>query len=138
MALTVEGMCPLLQVFDMPTALSFYRDILGFAVVHAAPSGDDCDWCLLRRGSVELMLNTQYERPDRPAAADPARTVGHGDVTFFFGCRDPDAAYAYLLSKGVLAEPPVDQAYGMRQVYFRDPDGYSLCLQWPSADASSA
>lgn len=33
MTITVRGLCPLLQVFDMPTSLRFYRDILGFSVV---------------------------------------------------------------------------------------------------------
>ena len=26
----VHGVAPLLQVFDMPTAIRFYRDVLGF------------------------------------------------------------------------------------------------------------
>jgi uncharacterized glyoxalase superfamily protein PhnB len=29
----VEGVCPLLWVFDMPKAIAFYRDLLGFEVV---------------------------------------------------------------------------------------------------------
>ena len=33
MAIVVQRMTPLLQVFDMPTALAFYRDALGFEVV---------------------------------------------------------------------------------------------------------
>ena len=33
MAIVVKRMAPLLQVFDMPTALAFYRDALGFEVV---------------------------------------------------------------------------------------------------------
>lgn len=44
MGIKLEGMCPLLQVFDMPTAIRFYRDVLGFEVVDSAPPGDDCDW----------------------------------------------------------------------------------------------
>lgn len=27
------GVAPLLQVYDMPTAVSFYRDLLGFELV---------------------------------------------------------------------------------------------------------
>ena len=30
MALDLRGMCPLLEVFDMPTSLGFYCDVLGF------------------------------------------------------------------------------------------------------------
>jgi glyoxylase I family protein len=32
MAIEIRGMAPLLQVFDMPTSLAFYRDVLGFKV----------------------------------------------------------------------------------------------------------
>ena len=37
MAIDVRGVCPLLQVYDMPTALKFYRDVLGFEVVGTSP-----------------------------------------------------------------------------------------------------
>jgi Glyoxalase/Bleomycin resistance protein/Dioxygenase superfamily len=32
MAIEIRGMAPLLQVFDMPTSIAFYRDVLGFEV----------------------------------------------------------------------------------------------------------
>jgi hypothetical protein len=28
---------------------------------------------------------------------------------------------------------PVVQRYGMKQLYVRDPDGYSLCFQWKAS-----
>lgn len=31
----------MLQVFDMPTALEFYRDVLGFEVIQTAPAAAD-------------------------------------------------------------------------------------------------
>ncbi len=132
MGLEVQGMCPLLEVFDMATSLAFYRGVLGFEIVQAAPPGDDCDWCLLRLGATELMLNTQYERHARPPAPDPARIAAHADTSLFFGCRDLDAAYAHLCATGIAVEPPVVRDYGMRQLSFHDPDGYNLCLQWPA------
>jgi glyoxylase I family protein len=33
MAIDVRGLAPLLEVFDMPTSIAFYRDVLGFQVV---------------------------------------------------------------------------------------------------------
>ena len=50
----LEGLCPLIQVFDMPRSLAFYRDLLGFDIVQQAPPGDSCDWVWLRSGSAEL------------------------------------------------------------------------------------
>lgn len=133
MALSFQHLCPLLQVFDMPRSIAFYRDVLGFEVTESAPPGDDCDWALLRRGDVYLMLNTMYERDDRPAAPDPARRAVHADTALFFACPDVDAAYDHLVARGQAPTPPAVQSYGMKQVYLLDPDGYSLCFQWKAA-----
>ena len=132
MSIKLEGLCPLLEVFDMPTSLVFYRDVVGFEVLESAPPGDDCDWCLLRLNGTELMLNTMYEKPNRPSARDPARSAAHADTALFFGCRDLDGAYAHLRRHGVDASPPVVRDYGMKQLWLRDPDGYNLCFQWPA------
>ena len=132
MRLTVDGLCPLLQVFDMPASLAFYRDTLGFEVVAAVPPGDRCDWALLRLGSAELMLNTAYEAPERPPAPDPARIAAHRDTALFFGCPDVQAAYEHLVEQGLDVRPPSVRDYGMTQLYVRDPDGYELCFQCPT------
>jgi len=54
MALIVEGVAPLIGVFDMPTSVAFYRDVLGFTVVKQSGSGDDFDWGLLQLGGAEF------------------------------------------------------------------------------------
>ena len=133
MSLTVDGLCPLLQVFDMPSSLAFYRDVLGFEVVAAVPAGDHCDWALLRLGPAELMLNTAYEAPERPPTPDPRRVAAHRDTALFFGCADVREAYEHLLEQGLDVRPPTVRDYGMTQLYVRDPDGYELCFQCPTA-----
>lgn len=133
MALDVRGLTLLLQVYDMPMSVQFYRDVLGFEVVSTSPvlGEDRFHWALLRLGDAELMLNTAYEFDDeRPAVPDHARTAAHDDTGLFFGCPDVDAAYQDLLGKGVQVKEPVITGYGMKQMYLRDPDGYTLCLQW--------
>ena len=126
----LDGLCPLLQVFDMPTSIAFYRDKLGFEVIGSSGPGDDCDWCRLRCDGAELMLNTRYERDERPPEPDPQRVEAHDDTALFLGCRDLDALHAHLAAQGIAAEPPVTRPYGMRQVSCKDPDGYALCFQW--------
>ena len=131
MALDVRGLTPLLQVYDMPTSVRFYRDLLGFEVVTTSPMlGEDrFHWALLRLGDAELMLNTAYEfDSDRPAEPDHARTAAHDDTGLFFGCPDVDAAYRELCGSGVRVKEPVVTGYGMKQMYVRDPDGYALCF----------
>jgi len=134
MALDIRGMAPLLEVFDMPTALSFYRDVLGFEVIARSGPDDNCDWVLLRLASVELMLNTAYEGDKRPSTPDPSRIRAHHDTALFFGCPDVDATYEYLKSRGINLAPPKNAPYGMRQLYLTDPDGFNLCFQWPVTD----
>jgi glyoxylase I family protein len=133
MALKVEGVCPLLWVFDMPKAIGFYRDLLGFEVVSTDRPGNDCDWALLRLNDTEIMLNTLYEKDERPAYPDPARINAHGDTTLYFGCRDVDAAYKHLRLAGLDVKEPVVRDYGMKQLGLKDPDGYGLCFQWRAA-----
>ena len=134
MTLTIEGLCPLLQVFDMPSSLAFYRDVLGFEIVaQAPPEGDACDWAWLRHGTAELMLNTRYEAGDRPAAPDPARVAAHEDTALYVGCRDVDGAFRHLREKGIELEAPKVAHYGMKQLYLKDPDGYTICFQWKTS-----
>lgn len=133
MALDVRGLTPLLQVYDMPTAIRFYRDSLGFTVVTTSPvMGEDrFHWALLRLGDAELMLNTAYEYDDeRPVPPDAARVAAHDDTGLFFGCPNIDAAYEELRAKGVPVSPPAVARYNMKQMYLHDPDGYNLCFQW--------
>lgn len=131
----IHGVAPLLQVFDMPRAIRFYRDVLGFEVWAQSQPTDDCNWAGLRLHGAEVMLNTAYEADERPAAPDTARIASHEDTCLFFGCEDLDGAYQHLRSHGVqLAEPKI-AAYGMKQLWFRDPDGYGICLQWPATQA---
>ena len=128
----IHGVAPLLQVFDMPTAIRFYRDVLGFQVWSTSEPGDNCNWAGLRLNGAEVMLNTAYEADRRPSVPDPARISAHQDTCLFFGCEDLDAAYRHLRTHGVDLQKPKVAPYGMNQLWFRDPDGYGLCFQWPA------
>ncbi len=130
-SLKLEGMAPLLQVFDMPVSLRFYRDQLGFEVKMSSGEGDECDWVLLSRDGIEIMLNTAYEKQHRPDEPMPDRVTAHRDITIYFGCPDITAAYQYLLEKGLPVQPPVITGYGWQALHITDPDGYQLCFHYP-------
>ena len=133
MRIEVDGVCALLQVFDMPASVRFYRDVLGFEIVETSPrEGDQFDWGWLRLSNANLMLNTAYEQDDRPAQPDPPRVSAHGDTCLYFGCPDVDAAYHHLRAHGLDVKEPKVAPYGMKQLYVSDPDGYMLCFQWPA------
>jgi glyoxylase I family protein len=128
----IHGVAPLLQVYDMPTAIRFYRDVLGFEVWSTSRPGDDCDWAGLRLNGAEVMLNTAYESDQRPSSPDPVRIATHNDTCLFFGCEDLDGAYQQLRANGLKLKEPKVAPYGMKQLWFSDPDGYGICFQWPA------
>ena len=139
MPIEIQGLAPLLQVYDMPTSLKFYCEGLGFRM--AANDGKpapDLDWALLRLNGAELMLNTAYEREHRPPSPDPSRIAAHEDTTIYFACLDVDSAYAHLQAQGIKSEEPKVAWYGMKQLYLKDPDGYLLCFQWKAEAKGNA
>jgi len=131
-SMNIHGIVPLLQVFDMPTAIRFYRDVLGFKIHQTSQPGDDCNWAWLKLNGAELMLNTAYEPEQRPAAREASRVGAHDDTCLFFGCENLDAAYRHLREHGIDLKEPKIAPYGMKQLWFHDPDGYGLCFQWPA------
>jgi glyoxylase I family protein len=133
---SIAGMTPLLQVYDMPEALAFYRDVLGFRVVAAspevaAPEGNFSHWMALERDGLRLMLNTAYDEGERPAQRIEAQQRWHGDVCLYFACTDVDAMYEEVRGKLANVAAPSNASYGMRQLHFSDPDGYAICFQAP-------
>lgn len=134
MAIEIRGIAPLIQVYDMPTAVHFYRDLLGFELVTHSPfyAEGEFHWALLRLNGSEVMLNTAYDEGERPSQPERARIAAHGDTTLYFGCPDVDAAYQHLQQAGVESNPPSVAHYGMKQLYLKDPDGYGVCFQWPA------
>jgi hypothetical protein len=104
------------------------------SLVDTSDPPPNCGCALLRRNSDEIMLNTQFEDDDRPAAPDGPRQKAHNDTCFYVGCNDLDAAYAHLQANGVAAQKPSVARYGMRQLYFADPDGFNLRFQHPVSE----
>jgi catechol 2,3-dioxygenase-like lactoylglutathione lyase family enzyme len=135
MALDLRGVYPLLQIYDMPASIHFYRDLLGFEIVQHSPRlpSGSFHWAMLRLNETEIMLNTAFESDDeRPPVPESARVAAHGDTILYFGCPDTDEAYRHLREKGLDVKPPQVAHYGMKQLYLSDPDGYGLCFQWPA------
>ncbi len=129
-AIEINALTPLIQVFNMPRALEFYRGILGFEVISDSGDGDDSSWVWLRINGCDLMLNDQYEPGRLPDAPPAERVIWHGDTCLYFGCEDVDGTFEFLRSRGIELDPPKTAPYGMKQLYLSDPDGYKICFQW--------
>lgn len=134
MAIEIQGLAPLLQIFDMPVSIRFYRDVVGFTVTETSPqlsdNPDDVNWAMLELNGSAVMLNTAYEPESRPSQPEAQRFGGHSDTALFFACPDVDGAYRQFRCKGLEIKQPEVAHYGMKQIYLSDPDGYVLCFQW--------
>jgi uncharacterized glyoxalase superfamily protein PhnB len=133
-SIEVQGVAPLVQVFDMPRSIRFYRDLLGFSVTGKSKTlsddADDVNWAMLQLCNATIMLNTAYDPDDVPQSPDAARWSGHQDTCLYFACPDVDGAYEHLVAKGLKVDPPKVAWYGMKQLYLTDPDGFGICFQW--------
>lgn len=128
------GLTPLLSVFDMPTALAFYRDVLGFEVLMASPEVDTLEgrfshWVWLRFGAAEIMLNTQFDSNERAREPDAMRATVHGDAILYISFADVGLAYQQLTERGLKADPPIKAPYGLKTFGVKDPDGYGIVFQ---------
>ena len=110
-AFKVTGHATVLHVKDMPVALAYYRDKLGFTVTFTWD--DPPRYVCLCLGDCAIHLNS-YVPP-----------AGPSHVAIF--CSGIDALYTQLNECGVdIEEPIADQAYGMRDFAVIDPDGHRL------------
>jgi catechol 2,3-dioxygenase-like lactoylglutathione lyase family enzyme len=114
----------ILVVRDLPTAIAFYRDVLGAELVReyggtSAVFSFRGAWLLLVTGGgpTEDKPDVTFAPPDDPRRVSHAMTI-----------RVPDcqAAYEVLRARGaVFLTPPVASAWEVR-AFFRDPDGHLL------------
>lgn len=103
---------------DLPQMKTFYHEILGFPIVR-----DWEDWIELRLGAVLLTLRPRGRPYDGPGI------TGSAGVQLAFRVAPPDVQswYMELLQKEVeILEPPRDQDYGHRTLFFKDPEGNIL------------
>src|SRR5581483_8550523 len=97
------GLTPHIGVFDMPKALAFYRDIVGFSVVSASHRSRDregpvfsLDVAAFRRSrnDAEYAIRFHEQPPDPP-------TKTSKNVVFYIGCSDVELAYQELTKRGL-------------------------------------
>ncbi|HEY9455844.1 MAG TPA: VOC family protein [Bradyrhizobium sp.] len=107
-------------VRDMAAMRAFYGDILGFSLLRELSPG----WIEYQVGGNILALS----RPHR-TAKDAPTPAGSASLQLAFKVSAPDVDHCAdaLVRQGIdLLEPPTDQAFGHRTLFFRDPDGNLL------------
>ena len=103
---------------DLAQMKTFYHEILGFPIER-----DWDDWIELRAGAALLTLRSR----GRPY--DGVKALGSVGVQLAFRV-EPDEVnqwYEELLERRVeILNPPLDQDYGHRTLFLRDPEGNIL------------
>lgn len=111
---------PMLTTADLPAALRFYRDLLGFTEIYRFPDGGPPSYVGLRLGAAELGLGVD-------AALDGPAANRYLQLCVYTG--DCDAAVAVLRTAGVpVLQEPADQPWGERMACVADPDGNRVVL----------
>ena len=107
-------------VRDMAAMRRFYEGVLSFPVTRELSAG----WIEYQIGGNTLAL----ARPGRTAKDAPVpRGSASLQLAFKVAAADVDRCAEELMRHGVdLLEPPTDQPFGHRTLFFRDPDGNLL------------
>jgi catechol 2,3-dioxygenase-like lactoylglutathione lyase family enzyme len=122
----ISGISPFFIVRDAPSALSFYRDRLGFEIAFQEPAGDPF-FGIVRRGGAMIMLKDVGMDPLPNCGREPA---ARWDA--YLHVPDPDALAAEFASRQVeLSEPLKDTHDGLRGFELKDADGYVLFFGRP-------
>ena len=126
----ISGIAPFFIVKDVPAALAFYRDRLGFDITFQGPDPGDAFFGIVQRGAAMIML--------KDVGVDPlpncTREVGKGLARWdaYLNVPDPDALAAEFSSRDVEFSRPlgVDDD-GLRGFEVKDADGYVLFFGRP-------
>jgi catechol 2,3-dioxygenase-like lactoylglutathione lyase family enzyme len=128
---TIAGIAPFFVVRDVPAALAFYRDRLGFAVTFQGPSEDDVFFGIVERGAAMIMLKAIGVEPVPNCTRDVRQGFAPWDAYLYVP--DPDALAAEFASRGVAFHQPLgDNDDDLRGFEVRDADGYVLYFGRPN------
>ena len=126
----ISAIAPFFIVRNVPAALSFYRDRLGFEVTFEGPEPDDIFFGIVQRGAAMIMF--------KDVGVDPlpnhTRDVGKGWARWdaYVHVPDPDTLAAEFSSRDVeFFRRLDDDDDGLRGFEIRDADGYVLFFGRP-------
>jgi catechol 2,3-dioxygenase-like lactoylglutathione lyase family enzyme len=121
----ISGIAPFFIVKNVPAAMSFYRDRLGFDITFQGPSDDDIFFSIVQRGAATIILKDIGVDPVPNYTRDIKKGIARWDA--FLHVPDPDALAAEFSSRNVEFFLPLsDGDDGLRGFEVKDADGYLL------------
>lgn len=118
---------PILSTPDLPRALAFYRDLLGFTVTYRFPQEGEPVYVGLSLDGSELGIGAE--------PADPGPSARFALCVYALDC---DAAVQRLRSAGsTVVTEPEDRPWGERVAEVTDPDGNRVLIMAKQAEPSA-
>ena len=130
MSSDITAIAPFFIVRNVPAALAFYRDRLGFEITFHGPEPNDIFFGIVERGGAMIMLKAVGVDPVPNYTRDIKQGIARWDV--YVHVPDPDALAAELSSRGVAFFKPLkNDDDGLRGFEVQDVDGYVLFFGKP-------
>ena len=124
----ISGIAPFFIVRNVPVALSFYRDRLGFDITFQGPSDDDIFFGIVKRGAAMIILKAIGVDPVPNYTRDIKQGIARWDAYLYVP--DPDVLAAEFLSRNVEFFKSIKDSEegddGLRGFEVKDADGYLL------------
>lgn len=122
----ISSISPCFIVRDVPAALRFYCERLGFAVEFQAP-GDAPFFAIVQRDGAMIFVRSVGEEPLPNCRRHP-----YARWDAYLSVPDPDALEAEFQSRGVSFSVPLEDTHdGLRGFELQDADGYVLFFGRP-------
>ena len=129
----ISGIAPFFIVKNVPVALSFYRDRLGFEITFQGPSEDDIFFGIVKRGAAMIILKDIGVDPVPNYTRDIKKGIARWDAYLYVP--DPDGLEAEFSSRNVqffkTIKDSEDGDDGLRGFEVQDADGYVLFFGRP-------
>ncbi len=126
----IGGISPFFIVRNVPKALAFYRDQLGFEITFQGPSPHDIFFGIVQRGRAMIMMKDIGVDPVPNYTRDIKQGIARWDAYVYVP--DPDALAAEFASRNVEFFLPIqDNDDGLRGFEVKDADGYLLYFGRP-------
>ena len=127
----IAGIAPFFIVKNVPTALKFYRDYLGFDIMFQGPTEDDIFFGIVQRGAAMIMLKDIGVDPIPNYTRDIKQGIARWDAYLYVP--DPDAlAKEFELRNVEFFLPLHDNDDDLRGFEVKDADGYLLYFGRPN------
>lgn len=131
----ISGIAPFFIVKNVPVALKFYHDILGFDITFQGPTENDIFFGIVQRGGAMIMLKDIAVDPVPNYTRDIKKGIARWDA--YLHVPDPDALAAEFSSRNVAFFTSIKENEagddGLRGFEVEDADRYVLFFGRPES-----